>query len=67
MRTRSRRWSANIGIAVMWSTGTVKKPWTWPAWRSIVSTRSTPAAWSRSAISFAVIGSRGADFLSWRE
>ncbi len=51
----------------MWSTGTPKKPWTWPAWRSIVSTRSTPEAFSRSAISRAVMGSRGADFLSWRE
>ena len=48
----------------MWSTGMRKKPCTWPACRSIVSTRSTPAAWSISATSFAVIGSRGADFLS---
>ena len=51
----------------MWSTGISKKPWTWPACRSIVSTRSTPAASSSSATSFAVMGSRGADFLSWRE
>ena len=28
----------------MWSTGLWKKPCTWPAWRSIVSTLSTPAA-----------------------
>ena len=27
-----------IGIAVMWSTGLEKKPCTWPAWRSIVTT-----------------------------
>ena len=27
----------------MWSTGMEKKPWIWPAWRSMVSTRSTPA------------------------
>ena len=41
-----------------------KKPWTWPACRSIVSTRSTPAVSSMSATRRAVIGSRGADFLS---
>ena len=51
----------------MWSTGTSKKPWIWPACRSIVSTRSAPAVWIISATSFAVIGSRGRDFLSWRE
>ena len=51
----------------MWSTGMLKNPWIWPACRSIVSTRSVPAASSTSASSFAVIGSRGADFLSWRE
>ena len=51
----------------MWSTGIRKKPWIWPAWRSIVRTRSTPAASRMSASSFAVIGSRGEDFLSWRE
>ena len=33
----------------------------------MVSTRSTPEASSRVAISLAVIGSRGADFLSCRE
>ena len=31
----SKPWSAtycvSIGIAVMWSRGTWKKPWTWPA------------------------------------
>ena len=51
----------------MWSTGILKKPCTWPACRSIVSTRSAPAASSMSATSLAVIGSRGALFLSWRE
>src|SRR4029453_16548646 len=51
----------------MWSTGSETKTWIWPAWGSIVRMRSTPAATSMSAISFAVMGSRGADFLSWRE
>src|SRR6266566_4843419 len=51
----------------MWSTGTLKKPWIWPACRSIATTRSTPATSRASATSLAVIGSRGADFLSWRE
>ena len=32
-----------------------------------MSTRSAPADWIISATSFAVIGSRGRDFLSWRE
>src|SRR5437588_725286 len=41
---RSRKCVANSCRAVMWSTGIVKKPWIWPAWRSIVSTRSTPAS-----------------------
>ena len=65
-----KSWSVNhwvsIGIAVMWSTGMWKKPWTWPAWRSMVRTRSTPTASSVLATMRAVIGSRGADFLSWR-
>ena len=43
-----------------------KKPCSWPACRSMVSTRSTPAAASMSATSLAVIGSRGMLFLSWR-
>ena len=66
----SNCWSMNhwvsIGIAVMWSTGTSKKPWTWPAWRSIVRTRSVPTASSILATTRAEIGSRGSDFLSWR-
>ena len=56
----------SIGIAVMWSTGTWKKPWTWPAWRSMVRTRSTPTPSRHLATMRAEIGSRGADFLSWR-
>ena len=51
----------------MWSSGFVKNPWTWPAWRSTVRTRSAPAVSSRWATSRALIGSRSADFLSWRE
>ena len=54
-------------MAVMWSTGLEKKPCTWPACRSIVTTRSTPAVSKSSATRRAVMGSRGADFLSWRE
>ena len=54
-------------MAVMWSTGFGKKPCSWPAWRSIVSRRSMPAVSSILATRRAVIGSRGADFLSWRE
>ena len=50
----------------MWSTGIVKKPWIWPAWRSIVSTRSAPASWSMSATRRAEIGSRGFAFRSCR-
>ena len=56
-----------IGMAVMWSTGFEKKPCSWPAWRSIVTRRSMPATSSVSATRRAEIGSRGADFLSWRE
>ncbi len=44
----------------------LKKPWIWAAWRSIVRIRSAPAAVSRSAISFAAIGTRGLSFLSCR-
>src|SRR4051794_17104995 len=62
----SRKYWVRMNIAVMWSTGLEKKPWTWPAWRSIVSTRSAPAASSMCATRRALIGSRGADFLSWR-
>ena len=51
----------------MWSTVFEKNPWVWPAWRSMVTSRSMPATSSASATSRAEIGSRGADFLSWRE
>ena len=54
-------------MAVMWSTVFEKKPCIWPAWRSIVTSLSMPATSSSSATSRAEIGSRGADFLSWRE
>src|SRR5581483_4224972 len=43
---RSRKWRPKSGSAVMWSTGMLKKPWIWPAWRSIVRIRSAPASWS---------------------
>src|SRR5215218_9510311 len=66
-RRRSRKYWVRMNIAVMWSTGFWKKPCTWPAWRSIVSTRSAPALSSMRATRRAVIGSRGVDFLSWRE
>jgi hypothetical protein len=39
----------------------------WPACRSIVSTRSTPASWSMSATRRAEIGSRGFALRSCRE
>ena len=66
VRPRSRKWRAKSGSAVMWSTGIVKKPWIWPACRSIVSTRSAPASWSMSATRRAEIGSRGFALRSWR-
>src|SRR3954470_14516922 len=45
--------------AVMWSTGTLgeKKPCSWPAWRSMVRTRSAPEASSMRATPRALIGS----------
>ena len=67
VKPRSRKWRPNSGSAVMWSTGTVKKPWIWPACRSIVSTRSAPASWSMSATRRPEIGSRGFALRSWRE
>ena len=54
----SRKWRAKSGSAVMWSTGMVKKPWIWPACRSIVSRRSAPALWIMSASKRLEIGSR---------
>ena len=56
-----------MNSAVIWSTGFWKNPWICPAWRSIVSTLSAPAASSIRATSRAEIGSRGEDFLSCRE
>jgi hypothetical protein len=55
MRSSSMR----TGIANRWSNGMSKKPWIWPAWRSIASARSAPAAVIRFAASFAEIGVRG--------
>jgi hypothetical protein len=43
-----------------------KKPWIWPAWRSTVSTRLTPAWVMRFATSLAEIGVRAAVFRSCR-
>ena len=43
-----------------------KKPWIWPACRSIVRTCVTPACWIRSATSLAEIGVRPAVLRSWR-
>ncbi len=63
----SMKYWVSMGMAVMWSTGLEKKPWTWPEWRSMVRTRSTPTASRHWATTRAVMGSRGADFLSWRE
>ena len=39
-----------------------KKPWIWPAWRSMVSTRLAPATVMRLATSLAEIGVRGPGF-----
>ena len=58
--------STMMGIAVSSSTGMLKKPCICPACRSIVSTRSAPAVVSRSAMSRAVMGTRGWSFLSVR-
>ena len=52
--------------AVSSSTGMLKNPWIWPWWRSIVSIRSAPATVIMSAMSRAVIGTRGWSFLSDR-
>ncbi len=53
-----RRYSSSTGNAVRWSTGPSKKPWIWPACRSIEIIRLAPAALNMSATSRAVIGSR---------
>ena len=59
-------WAQIRFTAVSSSTGMLKKPWIWPWWRSIVRTRSAPATVSMSAMSRAVIGTRGWSFLSDR-
>ena len=56
---RSAKYWVSMNSAVMWSTGLEKKPWIWPAWRSIVSTRSAPPDSSARATRRAEIGSRG--------
>src|SRR3954466_11186232 len=50
----------------MWSTGMSKTPCSWPAWRSMVRTRSAPTASSMWATARALIGSRPGHFFSWR-
>ena len=66
VRSAERKWSASTPIAVRWSTGTEKNPCTCGACSAIVSTRSTPAATSRSATSRPPIEIREASFLSER-
>src|SRR3954465_4250173 len=46
----------------MWSTGMSKTPCSWPAWRSIVRTRSAPTASIMWATARAEIGSRPGPF-----
>src|SRR3990172_6643741 len=58
-----RAYSASMCWAVMSSTGMEKKPWIWAACRSIVSTLSAPATVIMSAMSRAVMGTRGWSFL----
>src|SRR5919201_1846159 len=60
---RSSKYCVSMNSAVMWSTGLRKKPWIWPACRSIVSTRSAPADSSMRATRREEIGSRRADRL----
>jgi anti-sigma factor RsiW len=56
--------SQSVGAAWRSSTGTLKKPWTCGAWRSSVTTRSTPTASRASAQARARIDTRGSSFLS---
>mmetsp|Transcript_63873 Transcript_63873/g.152333 ORF Transcript_63873/g.152333 Transcript_63873/m.152333 type:complete len:214 (-) Transcript_63873:653-1294(-) len=53
---------ASNGSAYMLSMGYEAKPWIWAECNSIVSTRSAPAAWSRSVTNFAQIGDRPRSF-----
>jgi len=61
-----RRYLSRIGVANRLSTGMLKNPWIWPAWRSMDITRLAPAAVMRSATSLAEMGARGATLRSWR-
>src|SRR4029453_6153502 len=63
---RWRRYCRRTGVAYTLSTGTSKKPWICPAWRSTVRTREAPAVVIRRATSLALMGTRGATFRSWR-
>ena len=58
--------AAITGDANRLSVGMSKKPWIWPAWRSIESTRLAPATVIRLATSLAEIGVRGPGLRSWR-
>ena len=51
-------------MAYRWSTGILKNPWIWGLCRSIVRTRSAPAASSMSEQTRARIETRGSSFLS---
>ena len=55
-----------MGLPSRLSTGMSKKPWIWEACRSMVSTRSAPAATIMLATSLAEMGSRGLAFRSCR-
>ncbi len=69
-RAIAKRLDADLAIitgdAYRLSTGMSKKPWIWPACRSIVSIRSAPATVIRLATSLAEIGVRGPGLRSWR-
>jgi hypothetical protein len=56
--------SHRIERAYRSSTGMRKKPWIWAACRSMVTTRSAPAASMASAHTLARIDTRGSSFLS---
>ena len=55
-----------LGSAYKLSTGTLKKPCIWLAWRSMVMTWLQPAVCSMFAMSLAVIGALDLSFLSCR-
>jgi hypothetical protein len=58
---------ARRGSATRLSTGHLKKPCIWEAWRSMVMTWLTPAMWRRFATMRAVMAPRCCFFLDWRE